>query len=129
MLVSAPAGWGKTALLADWLRTDPVHTVWVSLSPIDDSGRGFWAILLAALRACPVVAVGNALHDLVPPDDPAADPDFLAAVADGLHAVARATHRRVGQHAGPERPGRRRRAAVAPARPTAAHPRGAVGQS
>ena len=88
VLVSAPAGWGKTALLADWLRTDPVHTVWVSLSPIDDSGRGFWAILLAALRACPVVAVGNALHDLVPPDDPAADLDFLAAVADGLHAAA-----------------------------------------
>ena len=88
VLVSAPAGWGKTALLADWLRTDPVHTVWVSLSPIDDSGRGFWAILLGALRGCPVVAVGNALHDLVPPDDPATDPDFLAAVADGLHAVA-----------------------------------------
>lgn len=88
VLVSAPAGWGKTALLADWLRTDPVHTVWVSLSPIDDSARGFWAILLGALRGCPVVAVGNALHDLVPPDDPAADPDFLAAVADGLHAVA-----------------------------------------
>ena len=65
-----------------------MHTVWVSLSPIDDSGRGLWAILLAALRACPVVAVGNALHDLVPPDDPAADMDFLAAVADGLHAAA-----------------------------------------
>ena len=30
----------------------------------------------------------TSLHDLVPPDDPAADPDFLAAVADGLHAVA-----------------------------------------
>jgi LuxR family transcriptional regulator, maltose regulon positive regulatory protein len=88
VLVSAPAGWGKTALLADWLRTDPVHTAWVSLSPIDDSGRGFWAILLGALRGCPVVAVGNALHDLAPPDDPAADRDFLPAVADGLHAVA-----------------------------------------
>jgi LuxR family maltose regulon positive regulatory protein len=88
VLVSAPAGWGKTALLADWLRTDPVHTVWVSLSSTDDSARGFWAILLGALRGCPVVAVGDALHDLVPPDDPAGDRDFLAAVADGLHAVA-----------------------------------------
>ena len=87
VLVSAPAGWGKTALLVDWLRTDPVHTVWVSLSPIDDSARGFWAILLGALRGCPVVAVGNPLHDLVLADDPSADPDFLAAVADGLHAV------------------------------------------
>src|SRR5689334_6503437 len=24
VVVSAPAGWGKTALLAEWLRTDPV---------------------------------------------------------------------------------------------------------
>jgi LuxR family maltose regulon positive regulatory protein len=88
VLVIAPAGWGKTALLADWLRTDPVHTVWVSLSSTDDSARGFWAILLGALRGCPVVAVGDALHDLVPPHDPAGDADFLAAVADGLHAVA-----------------------------------------
>jgi LuxR family transcriptional regulator, maltose regulon positive regulatory protein len=87
VLVSAPAGWGKTALLVDWLRIDPVHTVWVSLSPIDDSDRGFWAILLGALRACPLVGVGNPLHDLVLPGDPSADPDFLAAVADGLHAV------------------------------------------
>ena len=87
VLVSAPAGWGKTAVLADWLRTDPVHTVWVSLSPIDDGARGFWAILLAALRGCPVVAVGNPLHDLTLSDDPSVDADFLAAVADGLHAV------------------------------------------
>ena len=87
VLVSAPAGWGKTALLVDWLRTDPVHTVWVSLSPIDDSARGFWAILLGALRGCPVVAVGNPLQDLALPADPSADPDFLAAVADGLHAA------------------------------------------
>jgi LuxR family transcriptional regulator, maltose regulon positive regulatory protein len=87
VLVSAPAGWGKTALLVDWLRTDPVHTVWVSLSPIDDSARGLWTVLLGALRGCPVVAVGNPLHDLVPGDDPSTDPEFLAAVADGLHAV------------------------------------------
>ncbi len=64
-----------------------MHTVWVSLSPIDDSDRGFWAILLAALRACPPVAIGNPLHDLALPADPSADPDFLAAVADGLHAT------------------------------------------
>lgn len=87
VLVSAPAGWGKTALLADWLRTDPVHTVWVSLSPIDDADRVFWTILLGALRACPAVGVGSPLHDLAVPDDPSDDPDFLAAVADGLHAT------------------------------------------
>ena len=84
VLVSAPAGWGKTALLVDWLRTDPVHTVWVSLSPIDDSARGFWAILLGALRGCPVVAVGNPLQDLALSADPSADPDFLAAALERM---------------------------------------------
>ncbi|MBV9922183.1 MAG: LuxR family transcriptional regulator [Pseudonocardia sp.] len=59
----------------------------MSLSPIDDSARGLWTVLLGALRGCPVVAVGNPLHDLVPADDPSTDPEFLAAVADGLHAV------------------------------------------
>ena len=88
MLVSAPAGYGKTALLAEWLRTDPVHTAWVSLSPIDDSDRWFWSIVLSALRTCAAVPTGNGLHDLALPDEPSQDPEFLAAVANGLAGVA-----------------------------------------
>jgi len=87
VLVSAPAGYGKTALLADWLRTDPIHTAWVSLSPIDNTDRWFWSIVLSTLRACPAVPVGNGLHNLALPEEPSHDPEFLAAVADGLDAV------------------------------------------
>jgi hypothetical protein len=68
----APAGWGKTALLADWLRTD-LCTIGGAAVPIDESA----AVLgdpTRALRGCPVVAVDNALHDLVPPDDPGPTP-------------------------------------------------------
>ncbi|HEY0813864.1 MAG TPA: LuxR C-terminal-related transcriptional regulator [Pseudonocardia sp.] len=84
VLVSAPAGYGKTALLAEWLGTDPVHTAWVSLSPIDDSDRWFWSILLSSLKGCPAVPADNGLHAVAVPEDPSRDPEFLAAVADAL---------------------------------------------
>lgn len=87
MLVSAPAGYGKTALLGDWLSTDPSHTAWISLSPIDDSDRWFWSIALSSLRSCPAVQAGNALHDLALPEEPSQDPEFLAAVADALDSI------------------------------------------
>ena len=90
VLVSAPAGYGKTALIADWLSTDPLHTVWVSLSPTDNSDRGFWSILLSSLRSCPTVSADNVLHNLVPPAEPSRDPEFLTSVADGVDALQRA---------------------------------------
>ncbi|MFC4022146.1 LuxR C-terminal-related transcriptional regulator [Micromonospora sp. GCM10011542] len=55
-LVSAPAGWGKTTLLASWVRLaddrpegDP-GPAWVSVEAGDDGDR-LWAYLAAALRA------------------------------------------------------------------------------
>jgi LuxR family transcriptional regulator, maltose regulon positive regulatory protein len=50
-VLSAPAGWGKTSLVAEWQRTsaDPA-VAWVSLDPQDDDPTRFWAYALAALR-------------------------------------------------------------------------------
>ncbi|MDT7555129.1 MAG: LuxR family transcriptional regulator, maltose regulon positive regulatory protein, partial [Pseudonocardiales bacterium] len=86
-MVSAPAGYGKTTLLADWLGTDPVHTGWISLSPVDNSDRWFWSIVLSSLRNCPIVPVDNGLNDLALPDEPSRDPEFLAAVANALDGI------------------------------------------
>lgn len=51
-LLSAPAGWGKTALLSAWVRTGvPVHPVgWLTLER-DDVGERFWSYVHAALTA------------------------------------------------------------------------------
>lgn len=87
VLVSAPAGYGKTALLADWLGTDPVHTAWVSLSAVDNTDRGFWSILLSSLRNCPAVGTDSVLHTLVPPDEPSVDHEFLTTMANGLDGL------------------------------------------
>ncbi len=84
VLVSAPAGYGKTALLADWASTDPVHTAWLSLSPAENGGRGFWSGLLGSLRSCPAVPADSPLHDLALSAGAAPGPELVAAVADGL---------------------------------------------
>ena len=47
-LVVAPAGWGKSTLVADWLRQDRVAAGWVSLDGGDDDPKRFWRYLLLA---------------------------------------------------------------------------------
>ena len=50
-LVSAPAGWGKTSLLAEWLSVeDDVAFAWLSLDEEDNDPARFWAYVAAALR-------------------------------------------------------------------------------
>src|ERR1700692_3872619 len=52
-LLSAPAGFGKTTLLTDWLRAAPgdAHvTAGLSLEPADNDPSVFWAYVIAALR-------------------------------------------------------------------------------
>lgn len=52
-LVSAPAGFGKTTLLAEWLAASPAKerpTAWLSLDPSDTEAASFWPYLIAALR-------------------------------------------------------------------------------
>jgi LuxR family maltose regulon positive regulatory protein len=86
-LVSAPAGYGKTLLLADWARRRPERTAWVSLDDDDTDDRRFWSALLASLDVCAAVPPGNALHDLAVPGRPSRDSEFLAAVVDAIGAV------------------------------------------
>jgi LuxR family maltose regulon positive regulatory protein len=52
-LVSAPAGFGKTTLLAEWLASladDALSPAWLSLDPSDSHGTTFWSYLIAALQ-------------------------------------------------------------------------------
>jgi ATP/maltotriose-dependent transcriptional regulator MalT len=51
VLVAAPAGWGKTTLLADWCATVSQPFAWVSLDPGDNDPVRFWVHVIAALNA------------------------------------------------------------------------------
>ncbi len=82
-LVCAPAGYGKTLLLADWVATSgAADTAWVSLEGTDNDAGRFWAAVLSAVSECPVVPADSQLRWLVPPAEP--DADFLAEVVDAF---------------------------------------------
>ncbi|WP_236790915.1 LuxR C-terminal-related transcriptional regulator [Amycolatopsis sp. GM8] len=85
-VVSAPAGFGKTLLLADWLAHGNHHgrAVWVVVDGYDNDERYFWSALLDALSAHPAMTQGAALTALAVPESPSEDPAFLASVVDIL---------------------------------------------
>ena len=49
-LLSAPAGFGKTTLLATWASRRPIRVAWFSLDELDNSPTRFWVALITALR-------------------------------------------------------------------------------
>src|SRR4051794_13433837 len=53
MLVSAPAGFGKTTLLASWLVSTAQTqrlTAWLSLDQTDNDPTAFWTYVIAAIQ-------------------------------------------------------------------------------
>ena len=66
-LVSAPAGFGKSTLLAEWLGAAPAEgtgTAWLSLDPGDNQPFVFWTHVVAALQTA-APAVGAAMLTLL----------------------------------------------------------------
>ena len=51
-LVSAPAGFGKTTLLGEWLADMPAdrQVAWLSIDPADNDPANFWTYVVAALQ-------------------------------------------------------------------------------
>ncbi len=49
-LLSAPAGYGKTTLVAQWFATRHEPTAWVSLDPGDDDPVRFWTYTITACQ-------------------------------------------------------------------------------
>jgi LuxR family maltose regulon positive regulatory protein len=72
-VVVAPAGWGKTTLLAEWARRagDRHSVAWVTLDETDDEPHRFWTYVVTALRTAASDLGGGALAALrVPSIDP-----------------------------------------------------------
>ncbi|HQP31799.1 MAG TPA: hypothetical protein PLB81_10770, partial [Deltaproteobacteria bacterium] len=49
-LIAAPAGYGKTILVAHWIYQRDLKVAWVSLDPGDNDPQCFWTYLIAALE-------------------------------------------------------------------------------
>jgi LuxR family maltose regulon positive regulatory protein len=88
IFVGAPAGFGKTVLLAEWARRrDGGTTAWLSADADDNDDRLFWSAVLESFGSCGRIPAGNPLRLLAVPEAPSTDLAFLAEVADALDAL------------------------------------------
>lgn len=101
-LVSAPAGFGKTTLIAEWLggmEEDHRRIAWVSLDAADSDPASFWTYVVSALQTA-VPGVGPSALELIAPsggstesvltmmlNDLALAPDDVWLVLDDYHLV------------------------------------------
>ena len=92
MLVSAPAGFGKTTLLAEWLAarsaapTDERDVAWLSLDPRDNDPAVFWPYFVAALQTV-APGVGVTALALLQQARPAPIEVVLTALLNDLDAL------------------------------------------
>jgi LuxR family maltose regulon positive regulatory protein len=88
-LVSAPAGFGKTTLLAAWLTAAPATdraAAWLSLDRGDNQPAAFWTYLIAALQTA-VPGVGASAHSLLQAPRPPPIETVLATLLNELSAL------------------------------------------
>jgi LuxR family maltose regulon positive regulatory protein len=107
VLLSAPAGYGKTALLGEWIAQADLSAAWLSLDEGEDDLFRFLAYVVAALQNVDL-GIGREWADALdapqpPPadeiltlllNDLAATQDSLVLILDDYHAItAQAVHR------------------------------------
>jgi LuxR family maltose regulon positive regulatory protein len=99
-LITAPAGYGKTTMLSEWIPQSERCVTWVSLDDGDNDPVRFWAYFIAALQMLDAEIGRNALAHmrtpLLPPaeavltlllNEIAAFPEDFALVLDDYHVI------------------------------------------
>jgi LuxR family maltose regulon positive regulatory protein len=92
MLVSAPAGFGKTTLLTEWLAAGPGApaderlVAWLSLDQADNDPASFWTYVIAALRTV-APGVGESAMPLLQTPQPPPIETVLTALLNELGAI------------------------------------------
>ena len=88
-LVSAPAGFGKTTLLAEWIARSPIaqrSTAWLSLDQGDSEPASFWTYLITALQTV-TPGVGSGALGLLRESQPASIEAILASLLNEISAA------------------------------------------
>ena len=92
-LVSAPAGFGKTTLLTEWLAAGPARpagerlVAWLSLDRADNDPASFWTYVIAALRTVES-GVGESALAFLQASPPSPIETVLTALLNDLGATA-----------------------------------------
>jgi LuxR family maltose regulon positive regulatory protein len=84
-LVSAPPGFGKTTLVAEWLAEAHVEAAWLSLDH-GDNNQAFWSYLVAALQTVQP-GLGESTAALLQSPQPPPIDALLATLLDELNAL------------------------------------------
>jgi LuxR family maltose regulon positive regulatory protein len=100
LLVSAPAGFGKTTLIGEWSERSRWPVAWVSLDPGDNDPMRFWSYVVAALDKLETDIGANVLPKVQSPQPEPIEyiiptlintvvnvPDHLALVLDDYHCI------------------------------------------
>ena len=66
-LIAAPAGYGKTTLLGEWIPRSPRCVTWLSLDEGDNDPTKFWAYFISSLQGLHPELGGSALALLQSP--------------------------------------------------------------
>lgn len=82
ILVSAPAGFGKTTLISTWIVESAYSTAWLSLESADADPNRFLTYLVGALQTISPTLGENALQALSFPQPPPADAILTSIVND-----------------------------------------------
>ncbi len=85
-LVSAPAGYGKSTLISNWLQSCDVKSAWVSLDENDNDLRVFLGYLVAAIRDVSPQACQSILLPLRSDDLPSTH-DLVRLLGNDLQAL------------------------------------------
>jgi len=99
-LIAAPAGFGKTTLLSEWIPQSPRCVTWLSIDESDNDPSWFWAYFVSSLQTLRSDLGESALQILqapqIPPitsilttliNDITAFPDAFAIVLDDYHVI------------------------------------------
>jgi LuxR family maltose regulon positive regulatory protein len=99
-LIAAPAGFGKTTLLSDWIPQSPRCVTWLSLDEGDNVSTRFWTYFITSLQQLNHAVGDTALTLLQSPQTPpvisiltalindiTAFPDVFSAVLDDYHVI------------------------------------------
>ncbi len=104
ILISAPAGFGKTTLIGEWVHHTDIPVAWLSLDKEDNDPNRFWTYLIAALQTIhpdisassparrdlqSFASVERGLPDLI--SDIAVLTDPFVLILDDLHVIKEQT--------------------------------------
>lgn len=84
--ISAPAGFGKTTLVSEWIAAGEIPAAWIALDESDDNTSRFLTYLIAALQTL-ITGVGEGVLAALQSSHPSSAKDLLTTLLNELSAT------------------------------------------